>query len=259
MSEQDVLILTVAVIGCAVVFLAGLLLVRGFRTGGNAAASGMPSFSDMVIHFQTLRDLVHEQKLLAHEFNVSFDKKVSAVRDVIRAFSDERERLASAQTELRQLIEEARSELANLRTGGASAPVSLSEALVAAVSAAPVSPEPDVVEDIIDGWVGADFVSADEQTPEEAAPEPVEPEPPQVRAQSHEAMDALLRMGEAARAGGTIHPFPDMDEPRDRLSSVRARAYKFYDSGMSVAQIAKELGMGKGEVRLMLNLREKAE
>jgi len=253
MSQQDVLIVTVAVIGFTVVLLVGLYLLKGFR-GAGAGNPMVPSYSDMVIHFQTLRELVNEQKTLAREFNLSFERKVSTVRDVIRAFSEERERLAAAQIELRQLIDEARSELASLKSGGVP---------VAVVAQAPAlsepAPEQEASEDLIDGWVGADFLAADEQPADEAAPEPLQPEPPQQRANSREAMDALLRMGEAARAGGTIHPFPDIDEPRDRLSTVRARAYKFYDSGMSVTQIAKELGMGKGEVRLMLNLREKAE
>jgi predicted transcriptional regulator len=33
--------------------------------------------------------------------------------------------------------------------------------------------------------------------------------------------------------------------------------YEYHDAGMSVGEIAQELGIGKGEVRLVISLRQK--
>ena len=37
---------------------------------------------------------------------------------------------------------------------------------------------------------------------------------------------------------------------------VQSRVYEYNDAGMSVAQISKAIGIGKGEVRLILSLRK---
>ena len=40
------------------------------------------------------------------------------------------------------------------------------------------------------------------------------------------------------------------------MPALHARVYDYNDASMSVAQIAQELGIGKGEVRLILSLRK---
>jgi hypothetical protein len=44
------------------------------------------------------------------------------------------------------------------------------------------------------------------------------------------------------------------DNGRERNATLRKRVLEYSEAGMSVAEIAHELGVGKGEVRLMLSL-----
>jgi hypothetical protein len=43
------------------------------------------------------------------------------------------------------------------------------------------------------------------------------------------------------------------------LTPIQKRVYEYSDAGMRVPEIARELGVGKGEVRLILSLRHDRE
>jgi hypothetical protein len=58
---------------------------------------------------------------------------------------------------------------------------------------------------------------------------------------------------------GDLPGRPDPGNGKTHFPPVHARVYDYSDAGMSVAQIASELGMGKGEVRLILSLRKEYE
>ncbi len=71
--------------------------------------------TDMMILFQTMRDVVSEQKALAREFNASLDRKVEAIRGLVAAAQEEREELRKSQRAISQLLHEAKDELLGLR------------------------------------------------------------------------------------------------------------------------------------------------
>jgi DNA-binding NarL/FixJ family response regulator len=43
---------------------------------------------------------------------------------------------------------------------------------------------------------------------------------------------------------------------RAKLTPLQQRVYEYSDAGMSIAEIANEIGIGKGEVRLILSIRK---
>jgi hypothetical protein len=53
-----------------------------------------------------------------------------------------------------------------------------------------------------------------------------------------------------------LKPTPSSNGNGRPVPPIHARVYDYNDAGMSVAQIAQELGIGKGEVRLILSLRK---
>jgi hypothetical protein len=273
MPDQWVQAVNVSIIiGGAIILLAMWFFLSYwmFRNLSRKAQLAQPPVNvpELAMLLQTIRGLVQEQKALAADFNRSVDKRVTLMREVIQAFSDERERLAAAQAELSQLQNQVR-----MATRMATVSVVADEPDVGDfIPAAPreSAPETDETNDLIDAWVGVDFANVEEEPEEES--EPFVAESDEERVQSHEALGALLgsgvssppargeqEEGSSGAPAGIIHPFPDADESRERLTFVRTRAYRFYDAGMTVSQIAQELGIGKGEVRLMLNLRERAE
>ena len=70
--------------------------------------------TNMMILFQTMRDILSQQKDLAREFNISIDKKVNEVRKLIDSSGDVRADLEQAKREISLLSTQTRKELASL-------------------------------------------------------------------------------------------------------------------------------------------------
>ena len=238
--------------------------------------------TEMAILFQTMRGVVREQKTLARDFNRSVDKRVALIRQVLKEVMSEHERLRQSQRELGAMIERARDDVAAAQRRPASAPAEPApRAPQAAYSAAAAAPEAASAErppvaanaplraiaqpeeapsssDLIDNWVGLDFVARD---PEAEAAQVAEaaPESPRDPELARQAFRELLKM-DAGGAGPSASPA--VDDPRagngrQKADSLKQRVYDYSDAGMSVGEIARELGVGKGEIRLILSLREK--
>ena len=90
--------------------------------------------------------------------------------------------------------------------------------------------------------------------------------------EAHAARDAFRMLLNMASAQTPVPPAPSTPAtPQgrsgetkgngfdDRVTANRALIYEYSDAGMSVSDIARELGMGKGEVRLILGLRKEEE
>lgn len=115
--------------------------------------------------------------------------------------------------------------------------------------------------DIPDYWVGLGFANRSAESPQsgktakeegQGVPEPGDPEA------ARQAFRALLNMGQESGVG-TASRTETLDQPSEGEGGegpLRSRVYEYNDAGMSIAEIASELGIGKGEVRLILSLRE---
>jgi hypothetical protein len=257
MANETVTILILAGLAGLALLILITWLVRAVNRTDPAANAGLrgqnspnwasSNWGETAIMFQTLQGIVQEQKQLARDFNRSLDRKIAIVRNVVKQIVEEHERLTQSQRQLEARLAEAQAAIA-----GAPLPKNTTAAAAQEPAKTPilqVLPDPrgdadsDGSDDLIDTWVGLEF--RDVEIPE------MTETPPEIPP-NREAVRAVLNMGEA----------PDLtweNKGRESITAIRARAYKFHDAGMSVAQIAKELGVGKGEVRLMLNLREKAE
>lgn len=122
-------------------------------------------------------------------------------------------------------------------------------------------------------WVAENLPAAPE-TPAKAKPaRPAEPDPaahgPSNGDAAREAFRALLNMpapqGQpdrrpleaAGEMGARMAMAPDAPEGPDEghmTASLQQRVLEYSEAGMTVAQVSRELGIGKGEVRLMLSL-----
>jgi hypothetical protein len=100
----------------------------------------------------------------------------------------------------------------------------------------------------------AQVAAAEQQEPGPAPPAPEgeqAPPPRKRRGRSAKARSVEVEVGAAPESG---HPAPT---PAQRYQELRARVSALADQGKSPAQIAQELGIPRGEVELMLNLRVK--
>jgi hypothetical protein len=284
LSDLSNLFLIAGYVALVVVFLLVVWLYgRVTRVKGPLPSSGQ-NLAEMAILYQSMRGVIDDQKTLAREFNRSVDSKVTVVRQVIGKVVERQEALAKAQEELNQRVEELNRALAFAedrvaRLKGRPAPVkTVPEPLQRAVKAAvPESRTPDeeapVREfpsfhaiakpeesapgpDLIDTWVGLDFVGEEAGKESSEAPENV-PEAPRDPESSRQAFRTLMSMQPEAPAVEAAPKGVETDAGNGRKKNVplRNRVFEYYDAGMSVAEIASELGVGKGEVRLMLSLR----
>ncbi|MBI5091412.1 MAG: hypothetical protein HZB26_03100 [Candidatus Hydrogenedentes bacterium] len=242
--------------------------------------------TNMMILFQTMRDMLRQQKDLARQLNESLDKKVilirqtvdsalkdlDALRENVRVVSlrleKTSEELSSVQKQVAYAREDQPQESAPRHTSLESPDVTPDH-----LARTPIPPSLHVLgghepnssaHDVIDNWVGLDFGAA---MIEEPAPEVHVPSQPSDAEAARQAFRALLNLDESASAED---PRPNPDTPvaarpfvsgngKSKVTPIQARVYEYSDAGMSVAQISTELGIGKGEVRLILGLRSDKE
>jgi len=252
---SDVLIFA-GCVALAIVFalLAGLY-ARSSNMKKSARSDTISNLTEIAIMFQAMRSVLHDQKTLARDFNKNVEQKASMIREVLQEVVEAADKLAKAQTRLAHQIDRAERRVAalerRLATPGAPASADEDKTDGGPLFQIIAKPEDSVpIANLLDGWAAFD-APLEESEPEEALDVPVEvPETPRDPERARAAFRALLNMaGDSVEAGNG----------RRKTEALRARVHEYYDAGMSVAQIAQELGIGKGEVRLMLTLREKQE
>ena len=268
--------------------------------------------ADMAILFQTMRDIIGQQKSMAHQFNDEMDRKMVLVKQILTRSMEKNERLYEKQHALSTELAEAQAQIESLQrqlsylpklptsTGQQTSPThhppSPPTVLKNAESNRPAqrrletSPSPKEEysrqEDTFDSipnsqsaiaednplsetrttdapftkWEPTDF---DVHDPETDTQEPDIPLP--------EAPEDALAARSAFRALLDLDTLPEEDAPTPHKSSpttsqsaggngtrvappVRHRVVEYNEAGMSITEISRELGIGKGEIRLILNL-----
>lgn len=249
--------------------------------------------ASMMILLQTMRDLLEQQKGFARELNKALDARVefikqtvesarsemTAMRESVKQINDDVERIkqesarlaeiqqAQAQAHPAPVEQPVRKAPPNVRQLSAytpppieqPAPPKEQERPALRVLAMPRGPE--IAGDALDAWTGLDFAGDDPEPLGFEVPE-TEPEVPHDADAARSAFRALLNLApEEAVEKNTIVPMPRPKAPNlsgngRPIPPLHARVYEYNDAGMNVAQIAQELGIGKGEVRLILSLRK---
>jgi len=248
--------------------------------------------ADIMILFQTMRDVIMQQKNLARDFNQELDRKMSLVKEVLAKSLEKNEKLYERQQELQKQLEEVKAELESvqrqtgyLRAAPATAPTQpqvrsapttspAPAAPIAAQEATPLRVVPTGVptpapplrrgeEERLAGtgltdapysvWFGLDFDSTPEPEPEEEeeiSPRATASEDPEA---ARGAFRALLNLPipPASPPGTTA---PAAQNGASAAVPLQQRVLEYSQAGMGISEIARELGIGKGEVRLMLSL-----
>jgi len=269
--------------------------------------------ADIMILFQTMRDVMTQQKKLARDFNDELDRKMGLVKEVLAKSLDKNERLFERQQQLQLEVDEARGQLIALRsqveefTSRAVQPMAHAPAQAQPPKGTPAPPplapprpapapapgpraaeapklvqtsppkprqQPELVDEsqladtgITDApysvWFGLDFDKPREESPaetheEEESPHATTPSTPGDPEAARSAFRALLNLpAEAASAAANTAepPRPESSDNGAQASPpLQQRVVEYFDAGMPIPEIARELGIGKGEVRLMLSL-----
>ncbi len=266
----------------ALILLFMYIFRREYVHRSSSLKQSRDDLANMMILLQTMRDLLDQQKLLARQLNASLDKKVTFIRESVDSAMKDLEELRAG---IKQVAAQAqRAQETNGRKEESQGPnghdsrtpeparkmphltvverekdEDREERPALQLLALPKSPPGD--EDIIESWVGLDF-GGDEPDPYAFEVPETPPEAPEDAEAAREAFRALLNLEpqpaikakpatavatqDAIHAGGNGKTAPPL----------HSRVYEYNDAGMTVAQIAQEIGIGKGEVRLILSLRK---
>ncbi|MFA6244504.1 MAG: hypothetical protein WC655_26410 [Candidatus Hydrogenedentales bacterium] len=231
--------------------------------------------ANMMILLQTMRDLLEQQKGMARQFNTHLEKRAAELKRQLDSALLEFDRLQEVVHSLETRLEK----LDSLSTmTGAPKSEDEPESITNVVTLPPSEhkrphlheierptlrvlakpkemPESD---DRIENWVGLDF-GGDVPDPLSFDVPDVTPQKPVDAESAREAFRALLNMDTTNRDDeerGKDQPAVESGNGRTRLSPLQASVYEYNDAGMSLAEIAHELGIGKGEVKLILSLRK---
>lgn len=270
--------------------------------------------ADMAILFQTMRDVITQQKNLARDFNQELEKKVSQVKQVLAQSMGKNERLYEQQQALAKQLQEAQAQLESLQrqmnylrdavnavAKGAALPApppapapprsesrlppaaadgrpSVQDTMRPVQPAAPPIAEPETSRPVeariqekaeprsvsprtqtaFADWTGfgAEEAHAEAQ-PRQAVERPraLAEDTDSARAAFHALLDLAPPQRFTPSPAQVPTPFPEVRDNGGRTSAaLQQRVLEYSEAGMTVPEIARELGIGKGEVRLMLSL-----
>jgi len=270
--------------GCFVVL--ALLYWRREKSASVRLSQAKTEVADMTMLFQTMRDVVGQQKQLAKQFNEELDQKVNAVKQILSQALEKNQKLYERQEALGMQLDEVQAQLEGLQRQAADLRTNPKPAQPAAEPrprpAAPPPPADPMAHDrgererlsgtgvtkaSFSQWEGADFtLQPDAADPDPTPPAAPPPAAPQNAEAARQAFRALLNIQsepapptapEAPPSGATPEAANAGNAGSNGAASgvsLQQRALEYSEAGMSVAEIARELGIGKGEVRLMLSL-----
>lgn len=305
-----------------------LRILRGSQEVEAQRQQTRADMADVMLVFQTMRDVVQKQKALARDFNRELDHKTALVKRILQQSMEKNERLYEKQEALSQELMAARQELSRIKyqmnqaphgqasqapsiekpatpkiikpapermakdenevdprlknTGVTHAPAQswqgedLSRRKAASQQRAPKAPPakldfivPDEdqaqsapsatpspaegFQEIINELTTADSSNSTQSDPYQPDPEPALPGRQPAPESAKEAYRTLLNLpGENAAPAPATPAAPA--NGHNNNDHVRQQVVDYSRAGMPVAEIASELGIGKGEVRLILSL-----
>jgi len=231
------------------------------------------------IMFQMMRDILEQQKDLARQLTVSLDNKIDYIKSAVDTSVDDLNQMRETARQLAVHLLEMRNELAEFEarmpnagmaaannnpakaenttiaheTAGMESTESL-ETKLEALARPALSEPPD---GILEKWTGLDFGGL----PPEEEPETYEeaPKKPHDAESAREAFRALLNLESEAAAKSSVQKKTSRKDEKTAKTPLQSLVYEYSDAGMDVAKISRSLGLGKGEVRLILNLRKDKE
>lgn len=255
------LLLLLTFLNTAALGFAAFYWIRKREEAQRAAAGRDPQadLANMMILFQTMRDIVQQQKELARQFNESLDKKVNLIRQAASAASENLDRLREAERRVLAQLEEVQAELAGLQKqassmrmlggngysasqahapGPAAAEERAAEEALAPLLRMTGGPPEDGSGgyDLIDNWVGFDFHNEALGPAPPVEEVPLDLDEAEMTGAQREAIQALLGVGDpqdgktdgpADSTGGNGKASKEEKGRVEPSPTVHARVYEY--------------------------------
>jgi hypothetical protein len=216
-------------VGCFLFFC--ILYWKRSRAGQRRIAETREGIEDIESLFQTMRGVVEQQKQLAATFNEDIDKKMQMVKQVLAQSLSRNEELYEHQRLLMRELETASLEIKSIQRQIG---------------------ELDEVAQSGRTFERSRRFSADRSHAERIPEAPSNPEKARdafrllLETKKHEDENSLFSRGDES---GDI-------EKQQGVPSLQRQVEELHGSGMNISEIADKLGIGRGEVRLLLSLKE---
>lgn len=241
--------------------------------------------SELAMIFQTLRDVVSEQKILAKEFNENVEEKIGVVKKIVneaknklveieeaitkcnrrvQEIEEEIELILSRMGKLKELLSERESGIYKTINETESVLVEIKERLKSDVEERKVEKSnTNVKSEFFEMGSNSGSVKPEYEGSSVCEPKNEEEVVEKKGEISEEikslksAYNSILGVDEEridTEAKGEELVCKDDSERKVDLTPVQKIVLEYHKSGMTTSEIAKELGITKGEVRLILSL-----
>lgn len=206
-----------------------ILYLRRERNESRRMKKTYEDIGDVTELFQTMRGIVEQQKQLAREFNEDLDRKMQVVKQVLGQSLNRNEELYEHQRLLTRELETVSLELKSIQR------------------------QIEELDDMMQ--MGR---SSERQRRREMPKIRDTESSPEIPANPDKARRAFRALLESKEKEGKISPFPsaEVETEGNEGASLRRKVEECNAKGMSITEIAEQLNLGKGEVRLMLSLKE---
>ncbi len=229
--------------------------------------------SELAMVFQTLRDIVSEQKMLAKEFNEQVEEKLSVVRSIVNEAQDRMKKIQQEINEQLQKVKEFEEEIDRIisqknilqdltinckKSGGE---ISIIEAEIACEEISDRTnflkrekdkeSDENLIEDVEKENRADLIVSSDEKGKDDW--KGIGEEQEKIK-NAYRSLLISPAKDEVEKSEDKVQTQKDKKEPPEELTPVQKTVLEYHNAGMTIGEIAKELGLTKGEVRLILSL-----
>lgn len=252
--------------------------------------------SELAMIFQTLRDVVSEQKILAKEFNEQVEKKISLIREIVNEAQNRMKRIQQDIHEQSQKLKELQDQMDGIfrqentlknvlnKNVQSSEAISIIEAesvyeeLIGKVAGEQNGREysnniknekREKKHTSVEGRDDLCLKEENKNSRDDSLEEEYNKNVEKINGKLHEdineeqesirnAYQSLL-IGSAedrkkAEVENSKMSLRKNDSQKEELTPVQKMVLEYHQAGMTTAEIAKELGIPKGEVRLILSL-----
>jgi len=217
--------------------------------------------SELAMVFQTLRDVVSEQKILAKEFNEQIEEKLSLVRGVVNEAQNKMKQIQQEICEQSQKLKELQEQIdrivcqknvlsdTSIRDVKSIGTISIIEAeSVCEEINEKIEDNKDKLQEIPSEEIKEINEKEDNETLISLSKEQED-----IQNAYHSLVGLSGKQNQIEEEKSQISVRNNMDR-KDELTPIQKMVLEYHNAGMTTSEIAKELGKTKGEVRLILSL-----
>lgn len=217
--------------------------------------------SELAMVFQTLRDVVSEQKILAKEFNEQVEEKLSLVRGIVNEAQNKMKQIQQEIYEQSQKLKELQEQMdgivcqKNVLTDTSTSNIK-SIGTISIIEAETVSEE--INEQIEDNKnklqeIPSEGIKEISKEKDDETLKNLEEEQKNIRNVYRSLVGLSDKESQIDEEKPHISIRDNIDR-KDELTPIQKMVLEYHNAGMTTGEIAKELGITKGEVRLILSL-----